>query len=76
FPQMTPEAVGALIALYEHRIFVAGAIWHIDSYDQWGVELGKQMAGELLPAIGKVPVAGSFDPSTEALLSTIHKHWV
>ena len=76
FPQMTPEAVGALIALYEHRIFVAGAIWHIDSYDQWGVELGKQMAGELLPAIGKAPVAGSFDPSTEALLSTIHKHWI
>ncbi|MHB8920152.1 MAG: glucose-6-phosphate isomerase [Halothiobacillus sp.] len=76
FPQMTPEAVGALVALYEHRIFVAGAIWHIDSYDQWGVELGKQMAGELLPAIGKAPVTGAFDPSTEALLSTIHQHWL
>ena len=76
FPQMTPEAVGALVALYEHRIFVAGAIWHIDSYDQWGVELGKQMAGELLPAIGHAPVAGQFDASTESLLATIHQHWV
>lgn len=76
FPQMIPEAVGALIALYEHRIFVAGAIWHIDSYDQWGVELGKQMAGELLPAIGKPSVPGSFDPSTEAMLSFIHDHWI
>ncbi len=76
FPQMTPEAVGALVALYEHRIFVAGAVWHIDSFDQWGVELGKQMAGELLPAIGHAPVAGAFDASTEALLGTIAQHWV
>jgi glucose-6-phosphate isomerase len=75
FPQMTPEAVGALVALYEHRIFVAGAIWHIDSYDQWGVELGKQMAGELLPAVGHA-APGTFDASTEALLQTIHQHWV
>lgn len=75
FPQMTPESVGALVALYEHRIFVAGAIWHIDSYDQWGVELGKQMAGELLPAVGQA-AAGAFDASTEALLRTIHRHWV
>jgi glucose-6-phosphate isomerase len=76
FPQMTPEAVGALVALYEHRIFVAGAIWHIDSYDQWGVELGKQMAGELLPAVGHQPTAGRFDASTESLLQVIHQHWV
>lgn len=75
FPLMTPEAVGALVALYEHRIFVAGAIWHIDSYDQWGVELGKQMAGELLPAVGQTPKPGTFDASTEALLHTIHQHW-
>lgn len=75
FPQMTPEAVGALVALYEHRIFVAGAIWHIDSYDQWGVELGKQMAGVLLPAVGHA-APGTFDASTEALLQTIHRHWV
>lgn len=76
FPQMTPEAVGALVALYEHRIFVAGAIWHIDSYDQWGVELGKQMAGELLPSVGHEPPAGRFDASTESLLQVIHQHWV
>ncbi|ANJ66184.1 glucose-6-phosphate isomerase [Halothiobacillus diazotrophicus] len=75
FPQMTPEAVGALVALYEHRIFVAGAIWHIDSYDQWGVELGKQMAGELLPAVGHA-APGNFDASTESLLGIIHRHWV
>ncbi len=75
FPRMTPEAVGALVALYEHRIFVAGAIWSIDSYDQWGVELGKQMAGEVLPVIGHTPKPGSFDPSTEALLSKISRNW-
>ncbi|WP_407276428.1 glucose-6-phosphate isomerase [Halothiobacillus sp. DCM-1] len=76
FPQMTPEAVGALVALYEHRIFVAGALWQIDSFDQWGVELGKQMANELLPSVGYRPPAGQFDASTESLLQVIHQHWM
>ncbi|MGC9456393.1 MAG: glucose-6-phosphate isomerase [Halothiobacillaceae bacterium] len=71
FPAMTPAALGALVALYEHRIFVEGAIWGLDSFDQWGVELGKQMAGELLPDVGAVPAPGKYDGSTEHLLAFI-----
>ncbi|MEU1984134.1 glucose-6-phosphate isomerase [Nocardia sp. NPDC019395] len=50
-PQLTPAVLGQLIALYEHQVFVAGAIWGIDSFDQWGVELGKQQALELAPLL-------------------------
>lgn len=75
FPQMTPETVGALLALYEHRVFVAGAVWQIDSFDQWGVELGKQMANELEPFIGTNQPDGSFDGSTQWLLNEIRSHW-
>ncbi|MFP4154501.1 MAG: glucose-6-phosphate isomerase [Halothiobacillaceae bacterium] len=74
FPAMTPRALGALVALYEHRIFVEGAVWGLDSFDQWGVELGKQMAGELLPDIGAMPAPGKYDGSTENLLSFIQTH--
>ena len=66
--KLTPFALGRLIALYEHRVFVEGAIWGINSFDQWGVELGKTLAGELLPMVeGRTPVGGR-DPSTEGLL--------
>ncbi|KTG17957.1 glucose-6-phosphate isomerase [Guyparkeria sp. XI15] len=75
FPQMTPEAVGALLALYEHRVFVAGAVWQIDSFDQWGVELGKQMANELESFIGTDQPDGEFDGSTQWLLNEIRSHW-
>ena len=75
FPQMTPETVGALLALYEHRVFVAGAVWQIDSFDQWGVELGKQMANELEPFIGTQEPAEPFDGSTQWLLNEIRDHW-
>ncbi|HER35591.1 MAG: glucose-6-phosphate isomerase [Halothiobacillaceae bacterium] len=75
FPQMTPEAVGALLALYEHRVFVAGAVWQIDSFDQWGVELGKQMADEVEPFIGTDEPAEPFDGSTQWLLDEIRAHW-
>jgi glucose-6-phosphate isomerase len=69
--KLTPFALGRLIALYEHRVFVEGAIWGINSFDQWGVELGKTLAGELLPmAEGRTPVAGR-DPSTEGLLKRV-----
>src|SRR5690606_28192952 len=47
--KITPETLGTLIALYEHKIFVQGVIWNIFSFDQWGVELGKQLAGKILP---------------------------
>ena len=51
YPKLTPFVLGQLVALYEHKVFVQGAIWNINSYDQWGVELGKELAGELLPVV-------------------------
>ncbi|MGM0516677.1 MAG: glucose-6-phosphate isomerase [Pseudomonadota bacterium] len=75
FPEMTPETVGALLALYEHRVFVAGAVWQIDSFDQWGVELGKQMANEVEPYVGEAGDGQPFDGSTRWLLDQIATHW-
>lgn len=66
--ELTPDAVGALIALYEHITFVQGVIWGINSFDQWGVELGKKQAGDLLPAVTGEAAADSGDASTDALL--------
>ena len=59
YPQLTPEILGGLIALYEHRVFVEAAIWGINAFDQWGVELGKELATQLLPVVkGDSPVTG------------------
>lgn len=66
--QITPRTLGALIALYEHKIFVQGIIWDINSFDQWGVELGKQLAGVILGELTAGRVAGGHDASTSALL--------
>ncbi len=69
-PKLTPAVLGQLIALYEHMVFVQGAIWGINPFDQWGVELGKQTAKRLAPALagdGSEPV--SVDPSTERLIA-------
>jgi glucose-6-phosphate isomerase len=67
--QLTPFALGSLVALYEHVTLTQGVIWGIDSFDQWGVELGKAMAAKLLPAVsGAGEPPGEFDPSTLALL--------
>ena len=65
--QLTPETLGSLIALYEHKIFVQGVIWNIFSYDQWGVELGKQLATNILSEIEGI-TKGQHDPSTQLLL--------
>ncbi|MDA8810146.1 glucose-6-phosphate isomerase [Flavobacteriaceae bacterium] len=65
--QLTPETLGSLIALYEHKIFVQGVIWNIFSYDQWGVELGKQLATNILLDI-EGSTKGQHDPSTQLLL--------
>ena len=65
--QLTPETLGSLIALYEHKIFVQGIIWNIFSYDQWGVELGKQLATNILSDIEGI-TKGQHDPSTQLLL--------
>ena len=71
-PQLTPSVLGQLIALYEHRIFVQGVIWDVCSYDQWGVELGKVLAGRLLAELdaGKADPE-AHDPSTRRLLEHI-----
>jgi glucose-6-phosphate isomerase len=69
FKKMTPKTLGKLIALYEHKIFVQGVIWNIYSFDQWGVELGKQLAGKILPELdGEKPV-NSHDTSTNGLIN-------
>lgn len=68
-PKLTPSVLGQLIALYEHETFVAGAIWGIDSFDQWGVELGKAQAMELLGAITDSAAPGALhDSSTDSLV--------
>ncbi len=68
-PALTPGVLGQLVALYEHITFVEGAVWGIDSFDQWGVELGKQLAQQLRPAVaGDDDVAAQQDPSTQSLI--------
>jgi glucose-6-phosphate isomerase len=66
---LSPATVGALIAAYEHKVFVQGAVWGVNSFDQWGVELGKAVAGRILPAFADPSLASAFDPSTRALLA-------
>lgn len=69
-PALTPSVVGQLIALYEHITFVQGVVWGIDSFDQWGVELGKKLALEIAPAVfGDEAALATQDPSTKALVS-------
>ncbi len=69
-PRLSPEALGALLAFYEHSVFVQGAIWGIDSFDQWGVELGKELAATLAPYTRGEHDAGdgTLDPTTERLV--------
>jgi glucose-6-phosphate isomerase len=67
---LTPRSLGALIALYEHRVFTSGAVWGINSFDQWGVELGKAMASDLLPRLANGDVNG-LDASTAGLLQRL-----
>jgi glucose-6-phosphate isomerase len=69
--RLTPFALGSLVALYEHTVFVAGAIWDIDSFDQWGVELGKELAGALVPVLGGEAPERPLDPSTAALVERL-----
>ncbi|WP_339926870.1 glucose-6-phosphate isomerase [uncultured Cobetia sp.] len=71
--EMTPRNLGALIALYEHKVFVQGVIWNINSFDQWGVQLGKRIAGEISARIDTDVKA--FDPSTQGLLALVREHF-
>ena len=68
-PQLAPHALGSLIALYEHKVAVQGCLWGVNSFDQWGVEHGKQMAREILPKL--LSGEGNFDDSTAGLLAAI-----
>lgn len=72
--EITPFSLGSLIALYEHKIFVQGVIWNIFSFDQWGVELGKQLAQKVLPELENNEVIDSHDASTNGLINT-YKKW-
>jgi glucose-6-phosphate isomerase len=73
FKKLTPKTLGSLIAMYEHKIFVQGVIWNIFSFDQWGVELGKQLANQILPELqGDEPVS-SHDGSTNGLINAYKK---
>ena len=72
--ELTPQTLGALIALYEHIVFTQGIIWDINSFDQWGVELGKQQANDLAPAVSGKEEAASGDGSTDALIGWYRNH--
>ena len=73
FEKLTPKNLGRLIALYEHKIFVQGIIWNINSFDQWGVEYGKQIARLVLPKIQGEKTTSCFDSSTNSLIDFIKK---
>ncbi|MCB5179914.1 glucose-6-phosphate isomerase [Streptomyces antimicrobicus] len=68
--ELTPSVLGQLIALYEHKVFVQGAVWNIDSFDQWGVELGKVLAKRVEPALTEGTEVPGLDASTKALVAT------
>ena len=70
--KISPRSLGALIALYEHKVFVQGAIWNINSFDQWGVQLGKRLANEISHNIGES--TKDYDQSTQGLMALVRKH--
>ena len=72
--KITPASLGKLVALYEHKIFVQGIIWNINSFDQWGVELGKQLAGKILPELSSPATVTTHDSSTRGLINYYKKH--
>jgi glucose-6-phosphate isomerase len=69
--RLTPQALGALLALYEHKTFVEGVIWDINSFDQWGVELGKVLAKAILIDVAAGGPSQALDPSTGALMTRL-----
>ncbi|XP_075694587.1 glucose-6-phosphate isomerase [Rhinoderma darwinii] len=74
FSKLSPFILGALIAMYEHKIFVQGVVWDINSYDQWGVELGKQLAKKIEPELESDAPVTSHDASTNGLINFFKKH--
>lgn len=74
YPKLTPYVLGQIIALYEHRVFVEGVILGLNSFDQWGVELGKELATALTPVVAGDAPADGLDGSTGMLVDHIQKH--
>jgi glucose-6-phosphate isomerase len=74
FDKLTPNTLGKLIALYEHKIFVQGIVWNINSYDQWGVEYGKQIAQQILPQLTSEEMITNYDSSTNGLINYTKSH--
>ncbi|MCP5352582.1 MAG: glucose-6-phosphate isomerase [Chromatiales bacterium] len=74
FDELDPHTLGMLIALYEHKIFVQGVIWNVNSYDQWGVELGKQLAKAILPELRWDDPVSGHDASTNGLINHFRAH--
>ena len=73
FKELTPNTLGSIIAMYEHKIFVQGVIWNIFSFDQWGVELGKQLAQKILPELDSNQEIETHDGSTNNLINYYKK---
>ena len=74
FPKLSPNTLGQIIAMYEHKIFTQGIIWNINSFDQWGVEYGKQIAKQVLPQLSEEIPTDHFDSSTNGLINYIKKY--
>ncbi len=74
FDKLDPHTLGMLIALYEHKVFVQSVVWNINPFDQWGVELGKQLAGNILPELRDVTFTSRHDASTNGLVDYYQKH--
>jgi glucose-6-phosphate isomerase len=72
--ELNPYNLGALIAAYEHKIYVQGVLWNVYSFDQWGVELGKQLANQILPELENESSISSHDVSTNGLINQ-YKAW-
>lgn len=73
FKKLTPRTLGSMIAMYEHKIFVQGVLWNLYSFDQWGVELGKELAQEIFPCLNQDDLPKDFDSSTKGLLNEYAK---
>ena len=72
--RLDPRTLGRLIALYEHKVFAEGAVWDINSFDQWGVELGKELASSLAPIVADPAAsAAELDPSTAGLIAHLRE---
>ena len=72
-PQLTPHTLGQLLAAYEHKVFCLGVLWHLNAFDQWGVELGKQLASQLTPVLEGLADDAPFDASTRGLIAALRR---